>query len=439
MIIVDRALEQRARDDRPVRVGMIGAGAMGRGIARQIIHSVPGLRLAAIANRHLARATAAFREAGNDDVVTADSAAAVESAVGERRSVVTTDALAVCAAPSIDVVLEVTGAVDFGARVVVEAIGHGKHVVTMNAELQGTVGPILKKIADQAGVVLTDSDGDQPGVIMNLYRFVKAVGCRPVLAGNIKGLHDRYRNPATQAGFAARTGLSPHMAASFADGSKVSFEMAIVANATGLRVAVRGMHGPDCIDVEDAAALFPLDRLLDGGIVDYVVGARPSPGVFVLGYQDDPVQQKFLKLYKRGDGPLYTFYTPYHLCHFEVPLTIARAALLGDATVAPLGAPVVDVVAAAKRDLRAGETVDGIGHFMTYGLCENADTVAAERLLPLGLAEGCQLRHDVPRDQVLTYADVELPKDRFVDSLRAQQTERFLTGGFRNTTVMASA
>jgi predicted homoserine dehydrogenase-like protein len=274
---------------------------------------------------------------------------------------------------------------------------------------------------------------------MNLYRFAKGIGCRPVLAGNIKGLHDRYRNPATQAEFARRTGLAPHMAASFADGTKVSFEMAIVANATGLRVAARGMLGPSCEDVHDAAALFPLDRLLDGGIVDYVVGARPSPGVFVLGYHDDPVQQAYLKLYKMGDGPLYTFYTPYHLCHFEVPLTVARAALLGDATIAPLGAPVVDVVAAAKMDLKAGQVVDGIGHFATYGLCENAEIAVAERLLPIGLAEGCRLVRDIATDRVLTYDDVELPDGRYADALRAQQTSMMLNGSYSRAAVLAPA
>jgi predicted homoserine dehydrogenase-like protein len=430
MILVDTALERCAREGRPVRVGMVGAGAMGRGIARQILRSVPGLELAAIANRHIDRAAAAFLDAGATEIVRARTEEAIDEAVADGRRVITDDGLALCAVPSLDVILEVTGSVEYGAHIAVEAIRRRKHVVTMNAELQGTVGPMLKVLADAAGVVITDSDGDQPGVIMNLFRFVRAIGCEPVLAGNIKGLHDRRRTPATQADFARRHGLSPHMAASFADGSKVSFEMAIVANATGLRVARRGMLGPACPDVEEAAALFPLDRLLQGGIVDYVVGARPSPGVFVLGYQDDPVQRDYLKLYKRGDGPLYTFYTPYHLCHFEAPLTVARAALFRDAAVAPMGPPVVDVIATAKTDLRAGATLDGIGHFMTYGLCENADVVAQEQLLPMGLAAGCRLIRDVPADRPLTYGDVEVPDGRLADDLRRRQNELFLQGAF---------
>lgn len=425
MIIVDTELARRARAGTPVRVGMIGAGAMGRGIARQILRSVPGLQLAAIANRQIHGAIRAFADAGEEAIDRARTADDIERAILAGRPVVTNDELALCEAPSIDVVLEVTGAVEFGARTVMAALRSGKHVVTMNAELQATAGPILKRFADAAGLVLTDSDGDQPGVIMNLFRFVKGIGCRPILAGNIKGLHDRYRNPATQEAFARAHGLSPHMAASFADGSKVSFEMALVANATGLRAARRGMIGPHCADVHEAVKLFPLDEFLEQGVVDYVVGAAPSPGVFVIGYHDDPVQQQYLKLYKMGDGPFYTFYTPYHLCHFEVPTTIARAALLGDAAVAPIGPPVVDVVACAKTDLKAGATLDGIGHFMTYGLCENAEVAEAERLLPMGVAEGCRLVRDVPRDQVLTYADVEVPSGRFIDDLRARQAEMF--------------
>jgi predicted homoserine dehydrogenase-like protein len=266
-------------------------------------------------------------------------------------------------------------------------------------------------------------------VIMNLYRFVEGIGLRPVLAGNLKGLHDPYRNPTTQEGFARARGLSPHMATSFADGTKISFEMAIVANATGLRVARRGMYGFDAASVHEAAGLFPLDELLEHPIVDYLVGAEPAPGVFVLGYEEHPVQRAFLDLYKLGEGPLYTFYRPYHLCHFEVPATIARAALFGDATITPAGGPRVDVVATAKRDLRAGEELDGIGWYMTYGLCENAALVAAEGLLPMGLAEGCRLTRDVAKDRVLTYRDVERPSGRLSDRLMDEQRARLSTVG----------
>jgi predicted homoserine dehydrogenase-like protein len=126
-----------------------------------------------------------------------------------------------------------------------------------------------------------------------------------------------------------------------------------------------------------------------------------------------------------GDGPLYSFYTPYHLCHVEVPLSAARVALFRDAVIAPQGAPVVDVITLAKTDLKAGQTLDGIGWYMTYGQCENADVVRAQNLLPMGLAEGCVLKRDVSRDHPLTYDDVILPEGRLCDRLRDEQNAHF--------------
>ncbi len=351
MIIVDRALEKRQKDENPVRVAMIGAGFMGRGIALQIQNNVPGMELVAIANRHLNGAKKAYQEAGVKDFRAVETLAQLEDAIAQHHYAVTEDAQLVCQAEGIDAIIEVTGAVEFGAQVALKAIEHGKHVVLMNAELDGTLGPILKVYADKAGVIVTNADGDQPGVIMNLYRFVKGLGVKPVLCGNIKGLHDPYRNPTTQEGFARKWGQNPSMVTSFADGTKISFEQAIVANATGMQVAKRGMFGPTVAagtPIHEAAQAFPLETLLNGpGIVDYVVGAEPAPGVFVLGTHDHPVQKHYLNLYKLGEGPLYCFYTPYHLCHFEVPNTVARAVLFADATITPQGAPRVDVVAAA--------------------------------------------------------------------------------------------
>jgi predicted homoserine dehydrogenase-like protein len=250
------------------------------------------------------------------------------------------------------------------------------------------------------------------------------------LCGNIKGLHDPYRNPTTQEGFAKQWGQKAHMVTSFADGTKISFEQAIVANATGMRVAKRGMFGPTVkagTPIREVADLYPLDAVLSGpGIVDYVVGAEPGPGVFVLGTHDHPRQQHYLNLYKLGTGPLYCFYTPYHLCHFEVPLTAARAVLFHDAAITPTYGPRVDVVAAAKTDLKAGQVLDGMGHYMTYGLCENTPTAISQGLLPIGLAEGSRLLTDIPKDQVLTYQDVARPEGRLCDKLRAEQDRHFL-------------
>lgn len=425
MIIIDKALERREQEGNPIRVAMVGAGFMGRGVALQMFGAVRGMRLVAIANRRVTEAERAYREAGMAEVQRVASVTGLEEAIARGRYAVTEDALFLCQADNVEAVLEVTGAVEFGAHVVLKAIEHHKHVIMMNAELDGTVGPLLKVYADKAGVVITNVDGDQPGVTMNLYRFVKGIGVKPVLCGNIKGLHDPYRNPTTQEAFARQWKQNPQMVTSFADGTKISFEQAIVANATGMRVAKRGMYGPTVpagTAIQEAVHWYPLEAMLDGpGIVDYVVGAAPSPGVFVLGTHNHPTQQHYLNLYKLGAGPLYCFYTPYHLCHFEVPNTIARAVLFADAAITPLGAPCVDVVSTAKIALKAGQVLDGIGQYMTYGQCEESDITRSENLLPMGLAEGCRLKRDIPKDRVLTYDDVETPEGRLCDRLRAEQ------------------
>jgi predicted homoserine dehydrogenase-like protein len=429
MIVVDRALAARAEAGDPVRVGMIGAGAMGRGIARQIIQHFPGLRLVAIANRTAGNGIRAYRDAGAEPVVVS-SVNELEDAHRRGQYAVTDDATIVCDAPSIEILIEVTGTVEFAAATLLRAFDRGKDVVLMNAELDGTVGPILADRARRADVRLTACDGDQPGVEMNLYRFVKSIGLVPVVCGNIKGLQDRFRNPTTQQGYAQQWGLGVEMVTSFADGTKVSFEQAIVANGTGMRAPQRGLNAWEHhAHVDELVHRYDADSLLAmGGIVDYVIGAQPAPGIYVIGYADGAYERHMMALYKKGDGPLYSFYTPQHLCHFEVPISVGRLALCDDVVLAPMAAPVVDVVAAAKRDLHAGETVDYIGGYMTYGTCENSDAAARDRLLPMGLAEGCVLQRDVPTDQVLTYEDVTLPPGRLVDALRAEQAARWPAG-----------
>lgn len=215
------------------------------------------------------------------------------------------------------------------------------------------------------------------------------------------------------------------MVTSFADGTKISMEMAVVANATGFKAGTRGMFGPRCKHVTEAIDLFPKDLMLNGGLVDYVLGAEPGPGVFVIGHNDDPIKQQYANYFKMGDGPFYMFYVPYHLPHLEVPITVARAVLFRDAAVAPIGGPICDVIAAAKQDLTSGHVLDGIGGFDCYGMIENTTTTRREDLLPMGLAEGCRLKHDVARDEVIRYQDVDLPPARLCDRLRTEQNKFF--------------
>ncbi|OGF78033.1 NAD(P)-dependent oxidoreductase, partial [Candidatus Giovannonibacteria bacterium RIFCSPHIGHO2_12_FULL_43_15] len=353
------------------------------------------------------------------------NAKALAQAIKNKKSAITSNYDLLCASPDIDVIVEASGEVEFGARVVTSAIKNKKHVVLINAELDSTLGPILKRRADEAGVIYTQTDGDQPGVLMNLYRFVKSIGFKPVMAGNIKSLIDARRTPETQKAFAEAHFQRPKMITSFADGTKISMEMATVANATGFKIIKRGMAGPRCARVEEAVKLFPMDELMDGGIVDYILGAEPSFGVFILGYNNHPLTRQYMNMYKMGDGPLYTFYVPYHLSPIETSASVGQAFIFKDATIAPLGGLVAEVVTLAKRDLKAGEVLDGIGGFTVYGAIDNYKTAKKENLLPMGLSDGCKLKRDIKMDEAIAYSDVDLPADRLSLELRKEQDKIF--------------
>ncbi|MGE5048746.1 MAG: NAD(P)H-dependent oxidoreductase [Deltaproteobacteria bacterium] len=429
MIIVDRALKAREEQGKPIRVGMIGAGFMGQGLTNQIVHSVPGMRMSAIYNRKPERALGVYKYAGCEDVKLVSTQAALDERLRRGLPAVAEDPYTICRSPEIDVIVDVTGSVEFGARVILEAFEHQKPVVLMNAEVDATIGPILRVYGKKHGQILSACDGDEPGVEMNLVRWVKGLGLTPRVIGNVKGLQDPYRNPTTQKGWAERWGQNAAMVTSFADGSKISFEQTIVANATGFKVKQRGMSRGLKYDgsIMDIHKLYDgdLDRIREmGGLIDYTVGP-PLIKVFVLAEHDDPKQRHYLQLYKMGDGPLYPFWIPYHLVHFETPFSIARVVLFGDELAPSLGGPVVEVCAVAKRDLKAGEVLDEYGMYMTYGEACNAEEMCANRYLPEGLVEGCRLKRDIGKDQVLTYADVELPEGRIADRLRAEQYRHF--------------
>jgi predicted homoserine dehydrogenase-like protein len=424
MFIVDAELEKREQAMRPIRVGLIGAGYIGRGIALQLLRPPAGMRLAAISNRTISKAEDVLRCAGLQDFVRTNSLARLERAIAHGIPAVAEDPLLLCEAGNIDVILDATSDLEFGVHVALRGIQHGKHML-LNAAVDSTVGPILKTYADRQGVVLTYPDGDEPGVAANLFRFVKGLGCLPVAAGNLKGLLDPYRTPHTQRAYAARVKQSPEMIASYADGTKLAMECTILANATGLRIGKRGMYGPKCAHVREAASLFPSDKLMNGGLIDYLLGGEPGTGVFVIGYNEMPHNREYMSYYKMGDGPFYVFYTPHILPHLEILSTIARAALFRDATITPLGKPVADVLTLAKRDLKAGQTLDGIGGFDYYGQIDNAQVIQEEELLPAALAQGCCLKTNIAKDQPLTYSHVRVPEGRVCDRLRAKQDELF--------------
>lgn len=428
MILLDTALNQRQADNRPLQIAIYGSGFMVRGIVNQIHKYTPGIRVALIVNRTIENAHSMLSAVGIDGALEIGSVGALDDAITAGNIGITDDPLLALKSGSIDLIVESTGHVEYGASVITQAIEHGKPVVNMNAELDATVGPWLNELATRAGVLVTGCDGDQPAVQMNLYRFVKQLGLTPRVCGNIKGLQDRYRNPTTQAGFAKEWGQTPTMVTSFADGTKISFEQALVANATGMQVAQRGMIGFEHDGhVDDMIDWYDLDQLRSlGGIVDYAVGPKPGPGVYVFAEApNDDIQKHYLNYGKLGKGPMYSFYIPYHLTVMEVALSVARVALFQDHVVTSTGAPTVDVVTTAKVDLAAGDTIDGLGGYKTYGLCENTAVATSSNALPMGIAEGCRVIKDVAKDTVVTYNDIELPEGQLAVSLRKDQDQFF--------------
>ncbi len=423
MILVDSALQFRENTDNPIQVGLVGAGFISAGLVNQIERYVPGMRIAAIANRTTSNAAQCYQQVGINDISYVDDPEAIDINIELNKYSVCPDPAFLCASSKIDIVVEATGTIDYATQVVLTAIEYQKPILLFNPEVDATLGPILKHYADQAGVIYSQSDGDQPGVIMNQYRFVKGLGLQPLVCGNIKGFLDRHKNPSDMADYAKRVKNSPNMITSFTDGTKVNFEQANVANSTGMGVSRRGMSAHRSTKhIDDLTSFYDVDQLREsGGIVDYIVGPKPSPGVYVFATAEDSMSRDYLNYLKMGKGPLYSFYAPYHLCPLEIPSSIARVAHFNDPVMIPLGKPVVEVVSIAKKDLKAGETLDGIGGYCCYGECENSSVRQSENLLPIGLADGVVLKRDIRQDQALTFDDIELPDDRLTYRLYEQQ------------------
>jgi len=425
MIAMDELLRQRDEQGEPINVAFVGGGAAARMIALQFLTPIKGIRLVAVGNRTLVNAGKVYKEAGVESISIVKKPSELENAIAKGEYSITDNPMLLCEASNIDVIVDITGTVEFGAKLAMHAIQHHKHLVLVNSELDSTLGPVLKMHADRADVIITNADGDEPGVAMTLLRYLKSIGLKPVAAGNLKGMVDHYRTPETQRNFAAKYTMNPNIVTSFADGTKLAMEAAVIANGTGFKVGKRGMYGIPCAHVKEIVKDLPVNKLLNGGLVDYALGAEPHTGAFVIVHEEHPIKQKHLSYLKMGEGPLYVFYTPFHLPHIQIASTVARAVLLRDATIAPLGPPVCDVAAVAKKDLKGGELLDGVGGFASYGVVENSDIFNDEELLPMGLSEGCRLIRDIQKDEPIKYTDVELPEGRFCDKLRAEQNSSF--------------
>ena len=426
MFIIDSKLKEREAAGNPIQVGILGAGAMGSALIHQIENHVPGMRIAAVYNRTLPKAERCFLSVGYESVVNASSGLQVDEAIYNKLACVVSTPECLWKSSKIDVVVDVTGTIHEAFIWTVSALECGKKVVSFSAELDSTMGPYLQKVARQNKTFYTLGDGDQPGTTLNLYRQVKLMGLTPLVCGNIKGFLNNHRNPDDQKEWADKYDLSVWIMTSATDGTKIAQEQASTANATGMQVAKRGMIGLEYDGhIDDLKDRYDIEDIKKhGGVVEMVVGARPGPGVFVFATTDDPLIKRYLRYTKMGSGPLYSFYVPHHLIFMELPFSIARLVDFQDGTVDALEDFKVEVITIAKRNLKAGETLDMLGGYMHYGLCENSSNVRKERLLPSGLAEGKVLLRNILKDSPVRWADVSAG-DRPIDIAYCSMAYRY--------------
>lgn len=423
----DLLLKNRIAENNPIKVGIVGAGEMGKGLINQIHRYTPGMQVSAIYSRNLEKVMDSMALAGIEEYVLIKNDKDFINSLSPDSTLVVKDIDILINTNKLDLLVDMTGSMEFSTKLTFDCINNGINILSFNAELDATIGPILKKRANEKGVKYSIAEGDQPGVTMNLFSFVKNMGLEPLVCGNIKGMLDHYRNPTTQESFAKHWGMSPYMATNFADGTKVAFEQACIANATGMGVGKRGMYAFESKEhIDDLTHLYDVNELkAKGGIVDFIIGPRPGPGVFVYATTSDEHLIKYLEYGKMGKGPLYSFYIPYHLLFIEIPISIARFIDLNDDICSSKNGPVVEVIAKAKVDLKKGDVIDEIGGYKTFGICENSDICRKENLLPMGLATGCIMLNDVEKDVIITFDDVKVPEGRMIDDLWKEQMELY--------------
>jgi len=415
-----RLAAREAEVGRPLRVGLVGAGQMGRGFAAQLLR-MPGISLSAVLDVDRSRAEEALTQSGlkPSSATTTDAAVtAIEN--GESVALAGIDELG---ALPLDVVVEATGVPDVGARVALESVLSGKGIATLNVESDVTIGRLMATVAEKAGAIYSVCRGDEPVETKILVDYARDLSLDVICAGKGKNNPlDVYATPESLAERARTKQMNPKMLCSFVDGSKAMIEMAALANTTGLGVSTRGMHGPPST-VPTLHQTFALKEdggvLEKAGVVDYCTGPV-APGVFVVVRTEDPYVHHEMTYLQMGDGPYFALYRPYHLASIEAPLTVYeialdhRPSLVAEHWTAEVGA-------VSKRPLAAGEKIDGVGGMMVRGLIDDASDFARDNAVPLGVLAGATLRHDVPVDHLLTYDDVELDEDSKIVQLRRMQ------------------
>ena len=432
MLNLPEKLRILEKEGRKVRIGIVGTGQMGSGLVN-LISQIKGMEVVALAEIDIEKAILVFESIGlkRKEIIVSEDFSQCDEALADGRKVVTKDAKVLASLHFVDVIVEATGVPEVGAKVAFEAINNKKDIIMMNLEADVVVGPLLARLARTAGVIYTVGAGDEPSAIKELYDFAKGLEFQVVAAGKGKNNPlDREATPESLKRIALSKGMNPKMLTEFVDGSKTMIEMAALANATGLVPDIRGMHGPQC-SVKELSSVFASTNeggiLSQGGVVDFALGDI-APGVFVVISTDNPYLRKDLDYLRMGSGPNYVLYRPYHLANIEVPISIARAILYREPTLKAKESLIAEVITMAKKDLRIGEELDGIGGYTVYGSIEKAGTAKKEKLLPLGLVQGAIMKKNISQGEYITYDNVELDNSSFLLNLRKIQDEFFLRG-----------
>ena len=417
-------LQRLEEDGEPIRVGLVGCGQMGSGLAH-VMNQMVGMNAMAISDIDVSRPLAALAamEIPEEQILVTNTVGEAEDALRAGKYLVTEDAVMLAKLESLDAVVEATGLTEIGARVAWNCILHSKHVIMLNVETDVTVGPLLHRLAQKAGCVYTAASGDEPGVCKMLYNLAGTMGFEVVCLGKGKNNPiDFDATPDSCREEALSKGMNPKMLAAFKDGSKTMVELAAMSNATGLVPDVPGMHGVK-VDVPELNKVFVPKE--DGGIlsrrgcVDYSTG-KVAPGVFAIITSPDPRVRVDMKFYSMGPGPYYTLYRPYHLCAIETPVSVAEAVIYGESTIVSKRM-VSEVATIAKRDLKPGEIAGEIGSPDIFGRTYVFEDAHAQKAIPLGLAPGGKVLKDIAKGDLLTEANFAPNPAKFVYELRKVQ------------------
>jgi len=436
MLNMDKKLAKREEEGKIIRAGIVGAGQMGRGMVTQMA-LMKGIMPAIVSDIKMDNVINAFHYAGisDEDIAVAKTLEEANRYMEQGKFVATENADFISHANLVEVAIDVTGVPEVGVKIAIDAMNNKKHVVMMDVETDVVIGSYLKKLGDRNGVIYTGSAGDEPGAVMELYSFARAMGMEVKVMGKGKNNKLDYDcNPDTVLEEATRRKMSPRMLTSFKDGTKTMVEMTAMSNATGLIPDVIGGHGPSASPKDRCAELNEIFKLKkDGGIlnqhgvVEYVNGI--APGVFVtVTTQNEEIAYQ-MGYHSMGPGPLWTLYRPYHLCNLETPLTVAKIVIDGEPTIVPLDGPVSECIAVAKRDLKAGETIDGIGGYTTYGSIATAQETYEKGYVVYALVnKNTRMKCDVKKGTLLTLDMVELDTSTQLYQVRKEQDKMYNNG-----------